>query len=92
MIPEFQPQIAVGDYEKAPRNSFSAIFNFDWYVRLSVLVYKGKFKKGGKNTAVYCTYKKNSDLNEWMRFAMALPVFQLSLKNPKISLNFHFLQ
>ena len=72
-IVPFYPELAIGDYERAPRNALRAIFT-----NLDVSGYlfhcsKAIWKKVNK-LDLCSSYKRNSNLNNWIRLMMSLPL------------------
>ena len=73
LIPEFQPQLAVGEYEKAPRNAFRTIYA-TIEVSGCIFHYTKAIWKRVKKLQLSSTYTKNSNFNKWIRSIMALPM------------------
>ena len=73
MMPDFQPKLAVGDYEKAPRNAFRTIFtSID--ISGCLFHYSKAIWKKVKKLQLSSSYIKNPELNKWIRFVMTLPM------------------
>ena len=71
MIPDFQPELAVGDYEKASRNTFRKIFP-SITVSGFLFHYSKAIWKKVKKLQLSSTYSKNTSLNEWIKFVISL--------------------
>ena len=73
MIPHFKPKLAIGDFEKASRNSFRTIFST---IEISgcLFHYTQAIWKKVKKFQLSSAYTQNSHLNKWIRSIMALPM------------------
>ena len=94
IIPNFRPELTIGDYERTPRNAFRAIFT-RIVVSGCLFHYSKAIWTKVKKLQLNSTYARNSNLNKWIRAIMSLPllpqedilsVFQI-LSNDISSLN-----
>ena len=73
MIPNFQPKLAIGDFEKASRNAFRNTFS-SIEVSGCLFHYTRAIWKKVKKLELSTTYVRNFHLNKWVRTIMALPM------------------
>ena len=84
LLPAFNPTFAIGDFELAPKNSFTKIFpNITiigcWFYYTKVIY--DKLKKLGLSKS----YRKNSIFRIWIRKLMGLPLLPEEEILPTIS-------
>ncbi|KAI6657091.1 hypothetical protein LOD99_15877 [Oopsacas minuta] len=72
-MPDFKPKLAVGDYERASRNSFRTAFNS---IEVSGCLFHFSRAIWKRLTKLHLTssYTKNSEFNGWVRSVMVLPM------------------
>ena len=72
-IVPFYPELAIGDYERAPRNALRAIFP-NLNVSGCLFHYSKAIWKKVNKLDLCSSYKRNSNLNNWIRLMMSLPL------------------
>ncbi|KAI6646365.1 hypothetical protein LOD99_9236 [Oopsacas minuta] len=72
-MPDFKPKLAVGDYERASRNSFRTVFN-SIEVSGCLFHFSSAIWKWVTKLHLTSSYRKNSEFNGWVRSVMVLPM------------------